>query len=261
MTRTTLLPLLLCLTPLAGQAADASPWGDHTDVSLGLVAGAVSRYMGSAAYRPQLLPLVVVQRGPFFADTSRGLGLQWQSAQGLTLSGALNYDFGRDDRDNASRPGADRLKGMGEVDGATVLDLNLSQALAPWLSLNAEGEWRLAGAQRGNRYRLGVEAIGLHTEQDTLALDLDAHAGDRRFNQTYFGVTAAQSAASGFAPARLDRGIYAYSAALNWLHAFDPHWSSVATLTTTYYGDQARDSPLRQRATATTAQVALTYSF
>ncbi|WP_027599638.1 MipA/OmpV family protein [Pseudomonas sp. MOIL14HWK12:I2] len=260
MTRTTLL-LLLCLTPLAAQAADASPWGDHTDVSLGLVAGAVGRYMGSAAYRPQLLPLVVVQRGPFFADTSRGLGLQWQSAQGLTLSGALNYDFGRDDRDNASRPGADRLKGMGEVDGATVLDLNLSQALAPWLSLNAEGEWRLAGAQRGNRYRLGVEAIGLHTDQDTLALDLDAHASDSRFNQTYFGVTAAQSAASGFAPARLDRGIYAYSAALNWLHAFDPHWSSVATLTTTYYGDQARDSPLRQRATATTAQVALTYSF
>lgn len=256
-----LFPLLLCLTPLATQAADVSPWGDHTDVSLGLVAGAVSRYMGSADYRPQLLPLVVVQRGLFFADTTRGLGLQWQSAQGLTLSGALNYDFGRDDRDNASRPGADRLRGMGEVDGATVFDLTLSQALAPWLSLNAEGEWRLAGAQRGTRYRLGLEAIGLHTERDTLALDLDAHAGDRRFNQTYFGVTDAQSSASGFAPARMDRGLYAYSAALNWLHTFDPHWSSVATLTTTHYTDQVRDSPLLQRATATTAQLALTYSF
>ncbi|WP_137279431.1 MipA/OmpV family protein [Pseudomonas rhizoryzae] len=261
MQRPLLLPLLFCLLPAASRATETSPWGDHTEVNLGLVAGVVSRYLGSADYRPQLLPLVAVQRGLFFADTTRGLGLQWLSAGGLTLSGALNYDFGRDDRDNASRPGADRLRGLGEVGGASVLDLNLSQALAPWLSLNAEGEWRLAGAQRGTRYRLGLEAIGLHTDRDTLALDLDAHAGDQRFNQTYFGVDAAQSAASGFAQARPDAGIYAYSLALNWLHSFDPHWSSVATLTTTDYGDQVRDSPLLQRATATTAQFALTYSF
>ncbi len=261
MPRFPLLPLLLCMTPLASQAAETTLWGDHTDASLGLLAGAVSRYLGSADYRPQLLPIVVIQRGLLFADTTRGLGLQWQSPQGLSLSGALNYDMGRDDRDNAWRPGADRLAGMGEVDGATVFDLTVSQPLAPWLSVNAEGEWRLAGARRGNRYRLGLEAIGFHDDRDTLALDLNAHAGDGRFNQTYFGVTPTQSAASGFATAHPGRGLYAYSAALNWLHSFDPRWSSVATLTTTRYGNEVHDSPLLQRRTATTAQFALTYSF
>ncbi|WP_295477446.1 MipA/OmpV family protein [uncultured Pseudomonas sp.] len=259
-------PLLaLCLTALSGlplaQAAEPSLWGDHTDVSVGLAAGAASRYMGSKDYRPQVVPLVSVQRGVLFADTTRGLGLQWQSPQGLTLSGAFNYDFGRDDRDSNSRPGSDRLRGMGEINGATVFDLNLSQALTPWLSLNLEGEWRVAGEQRGDRYRMGLEAITLHTDSDTLAVDLDAHAGSQRFNQTWFGVTPQQSLNSGFAIERSDAGIYAYSTALNWLHNFDTHWSSLATLTVTHYTDQVRDSPLLQRSTAATGTLALTYSF
>ncbi|MNR28274.1 MltA-interacting protein MipA [compost metagenome] len=119
----------------------------------------------------------------------------------------------------------------------------------------------MAGEDRGNRYRFGFEGIAFHNDTDTVTLDLDAHAGDSRYNQTYFGVTRDQSQQSRFSTFRADSGIYAYSSALNWLHTFDPHWSVSTNLIVTHYTDQTRDSPLVQNDAEVMGVVALNYSF
>ncbi|MFS2156117.1 MipA/OmpV family protein [Pseudomonas sp. Pseusp122] len=240
---------------------DQSIFGDKTSFTLGLGAAVLPRYMGSDKYRSQILPVVTVQRGIFFADSVHGLGLQLETASGFSASAALNYDYGRSEKNSNGRPGSTELKGMGTVGGATVADFNVGQQILPWLSASAEAELRVAGERRGNRYRLGVEGIAFHSDRDSLTLDLDAHAGDGRYNQTYFGVTRLQSRLSGFSSFSADSGIYAYSAALNWLHTFDPHWSTLASLGVTHYTDQTRGSPLVKTDAEGTGLFALNYTF
>jgi len=238
-----------------------SLWGEKTDVTLGLGVAILPRYMGADEYRHQLVPTLSVQRGLLFIDSTRGLGLQWQSPGGFSASAALNYDFGRRDKNTSSRPGSNELEGMGSVAGATVADFTLAQQLLPWLSASAEAELRTAGQKRGNRYRLGVEGIVYHNLRDTIAVDVDAHAGDGRYNQTYFGVSPLQSQRSGFSRFQADSGIYAYSVALNWQHMFDAHWSTVASLGASHYTDQTRGSPLVETSLEASGLFALNYSF
>ncbi|MHA6788237.1 MipA/OmpV family protein [Pseudomonas bijieensis] len=245
----------------AGYADSSSPASDQTDVTLGLGVGFTPRYMGANNYRSVVLPMLSIQRGVLFADSTRGIGLQWKSSTGLSASAAINYDLGRSDKNTSSRYGSNALKGMGAVEGATVADFTLGQELLPWLSVSGEAELRMAGEHRGNRYRLGFEGIAFHSDTDTVALDLDAHAGDGRYNQTYFGVSDEQSRLSPFAAFRADSGIYAYSAALNWLHTFDAHWSTAVSLTATHYTDQARGSSLVANDAEAMGMAALNYTF
>ncbi|MFA0918125.1 MipA/OmpV family protein [Pseudomonas tremae] len=262
--------LIACATmTLIGQAyaqegdsaGSQSILGDKFNVNLGLGMAVLPRYMGADEYRSQVLPMLTVQRGIFFADTMRGLGVQFQSASGFGASAALNYDFGRTEKNSGNRPGSNELRGMGTVEGATVGDFMVSQQLAPWLSASAEAELRVAGEKRGNRYRLGFEGIAYHSQTDTVTLDIDAHAGDSRYNQTYFGVSPMQSQRSGFSRFTADSGIYAYSAALAWQHTFDAHWSSVASVGVTHYTDQTRGSPLVETDAEGSGLIALNYAF
>ncbi|WDU64082.1 MipA/OmpV family protein [Pseudomonas poae] len=257
----TLLASSISLADVPSTSTDQSIFGDKTSLTLGLGAAVLPRYMGSDLYRNQVLPVVSIQRGIFFADTVHGLGLQFQTASGFSASAALNYDFGRKDKDSDSQAGSTDLKGMGTVDGATVADLNVAQQILPWLSVNAEAELRVAGERRGNRFRLGVEGIAYHSDSDSITVDLDAHAGNSQYNQTYFGVTQLQSQLSGFSSFKADSGIYAYSAALNWQHMFDAHWSTLASLGVTHYTDQTRGSPLVKADAEGTGLFALNYTF
>ncbi|PHN61828.1 MipA/OmpV family protein [Pseudomonas viridiflava] len=256
--------LLACGTGHADEPAPStnqSIFGDRTSFTLGLGAAVLPRYMGSDKYRSQVLPVVSIQRGIFFADSTHGLGVQLQTQSGFSASAALNYDFGRSEKNSNGRPGSTDLKGMGTIGGSTVADLNVGQQILPWLSVGAEAELRLAGEQRGNRYRLGVEGIAYHSDRDSVTVDLDAHAGDSRYNQTYFGVTRLQSQLSGLTSFNSDSGIYAYSAALNWQHTFDAHWSTLASLGVTHYTDQTRGSPLVKTDAEGTGVLALNYTF
>ncbi|CAM3239697.1 structural protein MipA [Pseudomonas floridensis] len=269
--RLSLLPVLIASAAFAWggevQAQDVSSaqapslLGDKVDVSLGLGVAVLPRYMGSDHYRSQPLPMFTVQSGILFADSMRGLGVQYQTSSGFGASAALNYDFGRNEKNGGSRPGSTELKGMGTVEGATVADLMLSQELLPWLTLSGEAELRMAGEKRGNRYRLGFEGIAYHSQSDTLTLDIDAHAGDGRYNQTYFGVGPVQSQRTGFSRFTADSGIYAYSAALSWQHRFDAHWSTVASVGVTHYTDQTRGSPLIETDAEASGLLALNYGF
>ncbi|WP_434597893.1 MipA/OmpV family protein [Pseudomonas sp. R4-83] len=256
---------LIALAPAhllaAEESAPSSLWGDQTDVTFGLGMAVAPHYRGDSHYRSALLPTLSINRGIFFADGLRGLGVQWQSPTGFAASAAINYDMGRSTKNNGSRFGSKDLKGMGTVKGATVADINLSQQLLPWLSINGEAELRTGGEARGNRYRLGVEGLVYHGSADTVTLDLDAHAGDSRYNQTYFGVNQEQSQNSRFKRFNADSGIYAYSAALNWQHTFDAHWSGVVSAVVTHYADQVDDSPLVRTNAEAMGVFAINYSF
>lgn len=241
--------------------SDSGIWGYSTNVTFGLGASYGPRYPGSKEFTSALQPALHIERGIFFLDSEEGLGLQWQSDSGFSASASLGYDYGRADGNSDYRYGSDKLKGMGEVSGATVLNLNASQEILPWLSVNAKAELRTAGEDRGNRYRLGLESTLYSSDHDAVYWNVDVHAGDGKFNETYFGVTPEQGISSRYPSFKADEGVFAYSTELSWMHTFDEHWSTVAGVELTHFTDQVRNSPLITKDTSPTSYVGVNYTF
>ncbi|MGJ3701234.1 MipA/OmpV family protein [Variovorax sp. AFSI2.2] len=259
-------PLVIALVPLAARAEETQTWsdrllGDKTQVSVGAATIVAPRYLGSDSYRVQLLPVFAIERGIFFADTSRGAGVQFQTDSGFYASQSVYYDFGRLQRNSVLRPGSTRLAGMGDVPGSVTTRTLLMQQITPSFSVNAEAEFSLKDGARRNHYRLGAEYNLLKNSTDTVALDVDVHAGDRRYNQAYFGVTDAQSARTPFSAFKAGSGMYAYSIGASWSHTLSPHWTTTLHVAVMQYVDNAKASPLVAKRTSVTGDAAVTYTF
>jgi len=264
----------LCgLIPQAGQAqtTDTKPpsnttppssiFGEKTEVYLGLGAAWAPRYLGADESRLLPVPTLGVYRGIFFADSVRGIGVEYLAGNGFYASVSAGYDFGRTDKNSRWRPGSKKLAGMGEVKGSTTATLTLAQELTTWLAVNGEAEFRIAGFERGNRYRLGIESTLLRGNRNKVTLGVNAHAGDVRYNRTYFGVNPIQAQASRFARFEPRSGMYAYSLSAYWEHDFDPHWTLSLGVNAMRFSERARHSPVVERRNGISSFASLHYGF
>jgi outer membrane protein len=220
------------------------------------------RYLGSSDTRIVAIPVVALQHGIFYADVVRGVGAEYSTESGFYISSALGYDEGRSTQNSTWQPGSKKLAGMGEIKGSMTFSVVAAQQLTSWLSVTAAGEFLLEGQQdRGNQYSLGLDVDLLDTKQDTITVALGAHAGDRNYNQTYFGVTHAQAQNSRFSRFDADSGIYGYSITGDWSHRFDEHWSVMTAVRVMRLAGDASNSPLTEEKTAITGIASINYSF
>lgn len=247
----------------AAEDVPASFWGDHTDVTVGAVGQNAPRYSGSKDRQTRLMPTLTVQRGALYADSSHGIGWQYQSPSGFYFDNAVGYDMGRDDKKSSWRAGSNHLKGMGKIKGSVITTVTAGYQFAPWLALEASGEFALSERARGNQYRVGAKSTVWQSAEkdDVLALSADMLIGDARFNQTYYGVTPQQSRRSGLAAYRADKGVYGYALGANWTHQFSPAWSTNVAVTSTWLTDKVADSQVVERRNDTGATLAVLYSF
>jgi len=258
--------LALIVLPVAVSAQDASGsngglLGDKTQFTLGIAESVAPRYAGSDDYRVQTLPVIAIQRGIFFLDTTRGLGAEYLTHSGFYISTSINYDFGRVQRDSELLPGSKKLAGMGNVPGSVTSRTMIGQQITPYLMASAEAEFTLKDGTHRSRYRAGLEYTPWKTDKDVVAIDLNTHWGNRGYNQAYFGVTELQSSRSGFAPYSATGGLYAYSLSASWNHTWTPHWSTSLIASAMRYTDKVEHSPIVQSRFAAITTLALTYSF
>ena len=265
-----ILSTSLSAIALSGAAFAAEPevslpslLGDHTDVTVGVAVLNAPRYMGSKNRQTTALPVLTVQRGPLYFDSTRGIGWQYQSPSGFYFDNAVGYDMGRDDKKSSWRAGSNHLKGMGKIKGSVITTVTAGYQFAPWLALEASGEFALSERARGNQYRVGAKSTVWQSaaKDDVLALSADMLIGDARFNQTYYGVTQQQSRRSGLAAYRADKGVYGYALGANWTHQFSHAWSTNVAVTSTWLTDKVADSQIVERRNDTGATLAVLYSF
>ncbi|MEQ9888100.1 MipA/OmpV family protein [Pectobacterium zantedeschiae] len=262
---TSLSAIVLSGTAFAAESEASPPsfLGDHTDVIVGVAAQNAPRYRGSKDRQTTALPVLTVQRGALYFDSSHGIGWQYQSPSGFYLDHAIGYDMGRDDKNSNWRAGSNRLKGMGKIKGSVITTVTAGYQFAPWLALEASGEFALSERERGNQYRVGAKSTVWQsaTKDDVLALSADVLMGDARFNQTYYGVTQQQSSRSGLAAYHAGKGVYGYALGANWTHQFSPVWSTNVGVTSTWLTDKVADSQVVERRNDTGATLAVLYSF
>lgn len=241
--------------------APSIPAGDTTTVTVGIGGGIAPRYFGSGSYRHVMAPdFAIANAAGYFASLWEGVGYRFSSASGLFGSVALGYDFGRTEHDRAGLSGSDHLRGMGNIDGSARTRLTLGYALTPRLSIGGTVDVPLAHG-RGMFGRASAQYLLHSTAQDDVTIQTALIIGSGQYNRTYFGVSDAQSARSGFSPYTLDGGPFAAEAAIAWQHRFDRHWTLMNTLSVSSLVGKAARSPIVERRMSVMALSGVRYTF
>lgn len=251
--------LALLATPLL--AAEQS---QGNVLTLGGGVDVAPRYSGSDKTRVSAAQVVdYSMANGFFIGTTRGIGYG-NNLGNLDYSAALSYRTGRKDKDVSSdsiSSGSDELHGMGEIKGSAIVVPGLGYKVTDWLNLQVQGEIPVSERDNGEAVHFGISSPLYTSPHNAVTLALTGSWGSDKYMQTYYGVSAAQSAASGFARHDAGAGIYAYSLNLDWTHRLTSRWSVLAAAGVTQLTGDAGDSPIVHRKTSPTGSLKVTYSF
>ena len=222
------------------------------------------RYSGSDKTRVSAAQVVdYSMENGFFIGTPCGIGYG-NNIGNLDYSAALSYRTGRKDKDVSSDSigtGSDELRGMGEIKGSAIVVPGLEYKVTDWLHLQLQAEVPVSERDNGEAVHFGISSPFYTSPKNEVALALTGSWGSDKYMQTYYGVNAAQSAASGFARHDAGAGIYAWSMNLDWTHKLTSRWSVLASAGVTQLTGDAADSPIVQRKTSPTGSLKVTYSF
>lgn len=210
------------------------------------------RYSGAAHDRLRFIPLLEATDGHFFASMLRGAGYNFSDTRGLAYG--LRLAVGRARREDADP----HLQGMGNIPYSIEGGAFLNQRFGLWY---LSGD--VSAGKHGAHAALGGGMALPLSIRDHIRLGVNLEWSGRRYNQTYFGVTAAQSAASGYVLAPYDAGggLTDYALTANWAHSYSRQWFSTLGISFKQLTGNARRSPLTQSASQPSANFIVGYRF
>lgn len=126
------------------------------------------------------------------------------------------------------RDGVNELAGMTKVDAALELGLGVHYTADTW-QVFADLRYGVTG-HKGATGELGTNLIYRAPSGLVLNAGPRAEFGSSRFTNTYFGVTAAESGASGFAPYTASGGMYSIGFELGAYQPLNADWGVIGTL-------------------------------
>lgn len=222
------------------------------------------RYSGSDKSRVSAAQVVdYSMANGFFISTTRGIGYG-NNIGNLDYNAAVSYRTGRKDKDVSSdsiSSGSDYLRGMGDIKGSAIVVPGLGYKVTDWLNLQLQAEIPVSERDNGEAVHFGISSPLYTSSKNAVTLGLTGSWGSGKYMQTYYGVNAAQSAASGFARHDAGAGIYAWSMNLDWTYRLTSRWSVLTSAGVTQLTGDAGDSPIVQRKTLPTGSLKVTYSF
>jgi outer membrane protein len=244
----------------ASAAPDAStsapPQAAETSGYIGLVAVDAPKYPGSSGRRDFALPIgAIVYRDRYFASALDGIGVYAYRDDYWKIGTALTLDV---DRRKASD--GPRTAGLGNIPESV-----RAEAFASFDSRFAAARVSLGQDVSGNHTGLLGEAkvAAKWSPVDGLSLDFGPGAtwGNARYMQTWFGVSAAQSAATSVPVHDVGDGIASVYLRLHASWRVDARWRLDAAVSRTRLADDAANSPVVEQRMGTSSQIALVRLF
>jgi MipA family protein len=225
----------------------------------GSVAGAVIaayEYQGSDQRRTLVLPILSYQwANGWFAGVTNGIGINFSGSSQMQYGLRLTADVGRkESRTNA-------LRGMGDIDPAAEAGAFFNYFFPQGLFLTSSVRYGAAVNNKGLVVDLGAGYSTAITPSWRLTAGTGITLTNARYMQSYFGVTNAQSAASGYAVYSAGAGARDLRANMALSYSIDQKTSVTAALSASSLLGDAKKSPLTRKRTSETAIVAITYAF
>ncbi|MDR6952899.1 outer membrane scaffolding protein for murein synthesis (MipA/OmpV family) [Ancylobacter sp. 3268] len=209
-------------------------------------------YEGSSSFEVSPVPFVMATFGEHVKFDPTGLSVDVYSLGNLYFSAKLGYDLGRKEDDDAY------LRGLGDIDAGAVLGGTVAYEMGP-AEFYATFE-RIVGGSEGTQIQFGVD-LNHQVDRFIFTADLSATWADETYMQSYFGVTALQSAASGLPQYQADAGLKRVDLSLAVTYAFDEHWLVRGQAGLGYLLGDAADSPIVQEAFQPSGLIAIGYRF
>jgi MipA family protein len=253
---------------------DTSPW----NVSVGALAVSTPEYEGAKKSATGLVPSVSLsyktQGYGTFSLGGKGLGAAWTiiDKEDYSFGLSLGASQGRSDSKDgtAFRPGSKRLKGMGEIKSAGEFGVfgHVNAGVPIMLAVvrgsgdgKADAKDRSIRGHGGTRIELSTEIPWQISSDFSLSFSPNIVWADKKYNQTYFGVTSVQSANSGFKAYNAGAGVKSVGLAVGAEYKFTPNWSANAALALNQLQGDAAKSPLVQKKAQTTLAAGVNYKF
>jgi outer membrane scaffolding protein for murein synthesis (MipA/OmpV family) len=165
----------------------------------------------------------------------------------------VGYDFGRAEDDS------DDLRGMGDVDGGVTVGGKATFSYGPadfFVSVD-----KTIGGSDGLLGTVGVELMQPVNEKLLLGAGASATFADKNYMESYFGVTAAQAARSGYKAYKPGSGVKSIDLAVSATYMFNENWMVRAEQGVGFLVGDAADSPLVKRKVQPKSMLVLGYRF
>ena len=226
------------------------------DDGWGLIVGAGAMhsptYEGDDDTRLSILPNIQVSYGDrFFASVQEGIGHRVIKDPGFEAGPIMRVKFSRDeDGDQPFAINGDDttdLIGLGDVDTSIELGGFVAYDIGP-VTLSAEARQAVTGHE-GFVADLGVKWSGrsfLFGPPVIWSVGPRAKLVDESYNAAYFGVTPAQSLASGLPVFEAEGGLHSYGIGATAIVPFTDEWSAVIVAGYDRLEGDAADNPLVQ---------------
>jgi outer membrane protein len=242
-----MLPFAAAAQQQAGpqQGGQQPPAKKDWDIRIGAGAQYQPDYEGSDDYEVDALPLLMVNYRDivFLRGTTLGANaFTWQGprpSDKLQAGPLVRYQFGRDADDS------DDLRGMGDIDAAVELGGFLTYGIGPWsagLTLFRD----VSGTHDGFTAKLAAGYRHAFSPKLRLRSELYTTWADENYTETYFGVTAAQSARSGLRRYQPEGGVKDIGLSLDLDYSLTESWTVTGRLGYKRLLGDAADSPLVQ---------------
>jgi MipA family protein len=173
---------------------------------------------------------------------------------GFEAGGVAGYRFGRDESDD------DALIGLGDVDGGLVAGAYIGYRAGSVLFDAAYGR-EVTGADTGGVLRLGIKSELAMSPSVRLTGRVGTTWADDEYHEAFFGVTAAQFAASGLTAFTPDAGFKDVHLALNGAFDLTDRWTLRAFGKVTQLIGDAADSPIVDSDLQLSGGAGVTYRF
>jgi MipA family protein len=256
------------------QAAATSPWS----FSAGLGVARSSEYEGAKRAVSGVVPdfNVSYQLAGWgkisLGSKARGLSWTFIDSEDYSLGLVLQGDAGRNDRSDGTllRPGSKRLAGMGEIRPTTEWGLTghvLFGAPIYFVLSKGLGDGKITGqnfrinGHGGTRLEVGLDLPLQLSDALTVSVSPNLQWADAEYTQTYFGVTAAQAARTGFRPFKAKGGVKSVGLNLGVGYKLDKQWSVNAGVSLSTLRGDASLSPIVQKKNQSSLSAGFLYDF
>lgn len=255
-------PFTLLVFGLATQGLQAQELTNSWKFVVGVGAINQPKFPGSSESMTRALPFIGIEYGRVFlggapgAGIPAGLGAYLYRDARWTLGIGLGQDLTKPRKEADSA----RLRGLGDID-STPLGAIFASGRWPWFAIRASVISDVGGKDEGTRASLDMEAKYHVSSKVTLAAGPGATWADRKYQQTFFGVSKTQSLNSGLEEYTTGSGINSLRFSLSMDLRLNRQWVLGTRFTTTALNGEAERSPITEKRRANTLAVFGMYRF
>lgn len=234
-----------------------SPESDSKDWQFELGAGVMygPKYDGSDESEAKALPMASAEYkdGLFFANIWDGIGSYPIKGENYKLGGSIGSGHGRKESDDPKN-----LRGMGDIDSEVTATIKGEYMIGP---VQISGEVTSGSESYGTTAKLELGSMIPVNEKLMMMGSVGPTWVDEKHMQSYFGVSAAQAARSGYSRYDAGSGVKSVGVNIGAVYKVSKNWDTMLMVSSDKLLNDAADSPITKKDSSSSVFFTASYKF